>query len=143
MNKYAQAKYQKPFSELSQQERGRVYYSVIESAGRPNAKVNAKVRKLEVRGKVLLLVTALLATERIIHARDRVKEAARQGSIIAGGMLGGGLAGFGVSFLCGPGEPVCAALLVFLGSNLGGMAGEQVNDIYQDELDEFNRWLAP
>lgn len=142
LNKYSRAQFEKPFSELSQQERAKIYYAVIESAGRANAKVNVKVRKLAVRGKVFLLFTALLATERIIDAQDRVKEAARQGSMIAGGMLGGGIAGFGVSFVCGPAEPVCAVLLVFLGSNLGGMAAEALNDEYQDELGEFNRWLT-
>jgi hypothetical protein len=141
LNRYSQTQFGKPFAELSQHERGRVYYSVIESAGRANAQVNTKVQILRVLGKVFLLVTALLAADRILDARDRVKEAARQGSIIAGGMLGGGLAGFGVSFICGPAEPVCAALLVFLGSNLGGMVGEALNDVYQDELEEFNRWL--
>lgn len=115
---------------------------MIDSAGRPNAKVNVKLRRLQVIGKVMLIVTALLATERIIDARDKVKEAARQGSIIAGGLLGGGIVGFGVSFICGPAEPACAAALVFIGSNLGGMAAQVANDAYQDELEEFNRWMA-
>jgi hypothetical protein len=95
---------------LSEAERNTVYYSVIETAGRPNATVNAKVRKLQVRAKVFLIITALLAADSIVNAKDKVREAARQGNIIAGGMLGGGLAGFGVSFICGPAEPVCAVL---------------------------------
>ncbi|WP_321853201.1 hypothetical protein [Paraburkholderia tropica] len=142
LNKYAQKQFGKQFSDLSETERNKVYYSVIESAGRPNATVNAKVRKLQVRGKVFLIITALLAADSIINSQDKVKEAARQGSIIAGGMLGGGLAGFGVSFVCGPAEPVCAVALVYIGSSLGGMAGEALNDVYQDELDEFNGWMA-
>lgn len=142
LNKYAESQFGKPFSDLSDQQRGKIYYSVIESAGRPNAKVNVKIRKLQVIGKVMIIVTALLATERIIDARDKVKEAARQGSIIAGGLLGGGIVGFGVSFICGPAEPACAAALVFIGSNLGGMAAQVANDAYQDELEEFNRWMA-
>jgi len=31
---------------------------------------------------------------------------------------------------------------VYIGSSLGGMAGETLNDVYQDELDEFNTWMA-
>ena len=117
-------------------------YSVIESAGRSNANVNVRIRKLQVRGKVLLIVTALLATERIIDAKNKVKEVARQGSIIAGGLLGGGIAGVGVSFICSPAETICAAAVVLIGTNLGGMAAEFANDIYQDESEEFNRWMT-
>ena len=142
LNKYAQAEFGKAFSDLSEQQRGKIYYSVIEAAGRSNANVNVRIRKLQVRGKVLLIVTALLATERIIDAKNKVKEVARQGSIIAGGLLGGGIAGFGVSFICGPAEPICAAAVVLIGTNVGGMAAEFANDVYQDELEEFNRWMT-
>jgi hypothetical protein len=38
--------------------------------------------------------------------------------------------------------PAIPAALVFIGSNLGGMAAEIANDVYQDELEEFNRWMA-
>ncbi|HEX7682018.1 MAG TPA: hypothetical protein VF446_00485 [Trinickia sp.] len=59
-----------------------------------------------------------------------------------GGLLVGGIAGVGVSFICGPAEPICAAAVVLIGANLGGMAAEFANDVYQDELEEFNRWMA-
>lgn len=142
LNKYARDQFQTPFKELTEAERNQVYYTVIEAAGRPNAKVNVKVRQLAVRGKVFLIFSALIAVGRIINAKNRVKEAARQGSIIAGGMLGGGIAGFGASFVCGPAEPVCAAVLVYIGASGGSVVAEELNDAYQDELDEFNRWMA-
>lgn len=141
LNKYAQKEFQKNFTDLTDQERGKIYYEVIKSAGRGNDSVNTKIRKLRVRGNVFLLITAILATGEVIGAKDKVKELARQGSIIAGGMLGGGIAGFGVSFVCGPAEPLCAVALVYIGSNLGGMAGQVANDAYQAELDEFMRWM--
>jgi len=94
-----------------------------------------------VRGSVFLVVTAILVTGEVIGAKNKVKELARQGSIIAGGMIGGGIAGFGVSFVCGPAEPLCALALVYIGSNVGGIAGEVANDAYQEELDEFMRWV--
>ncbi|MFL9987653.1 hypothetical protein [Paraburkholderia sediminicola] len=141
LNKYAQKEFQKNFTDLTEQERGKIYYEVIKSAGRGNDSVNAKIKTLRVRGSVFLLVTAILATGEVIGAKDKVKELARQGSIIAGGMIGGGLAGFGVSFVCGPAEPLCAVALVYIGSNVGGIAGEVANDAYQDELDEFMRWM--
>jgi len=52
---------------------------------------------------VFLIITALLAADSIVNAKDKVREAARQGSIIAGGMLGGGLAGFGMFVHMRPG----------------------------------------
>lgn len=142
LNKYAEQQFDKPFNELTEAEHNKIYYSVIESAGRSNAKVDVKVRRLQVRGKIFLIFTALFAADAIIKSKDKVREAARQGSIIAGGMIGGGIAGFGASFLCGPGEPICAAFLIYIASSAGGIAGGDINDAYQDELEEFNRWMA-
>lgn len=142
LDKYAQRQFVKPFSQLTELERSKVYYAVIEAAGRPNDDVNASIRKMRVMAKVAILVTSLFAIGAIINADDKVKEAARQGSIIAGSMLGGGIAGLLVSFMCGPAEPVCAAILVYIGTSAGAITGEMVNDVYQDELDEFYRWTS-
>lgn len=57
------------------------------------------------------------------------------------GSIGGSLAGLAVSFVCGPAEPACGMALVFIGSNLGGMAAEAGNDVYQDELPVFMHWM--
>jgi len=141
LDRYAQRDFQKDFTDLTEQERGTIYYEVIKSAGRGNETVNAKIKTLRVRGSVFLVVTAILVTGEVIGAKNKVKELARQGSIIAGGMIGGGIAGFGVSFMCGPAEPLCALALVYIGSNVGGIAGEVANDAYQEELDEFMRWM--
>ena len=40
-------------------------------------------------------------------------------------MIGGGLAGGAVSFICGPVEPVCAFITVGIGASLGGTAGQR------------------
>jgi hypothetical protein len=100
-----------------------------------------RVRRLQVSARVAILFTAIIATGEVVGAKDKVKEAARQGSIIAGGMIGGSLAGLAVSFVCGPAEPACAIALVFIGSNLGGMAAEVGNDMYQEELPVFMHWM--
>lgn len=71
----------------------------------------------------------------------KVKEATRQGSIIAGGMIRGSLAGLAVSFVCGPAEPACAIAPVLIGSNLGGITAEAGNDLYQEELPVFMHWM--
>ncbi|WCM23467.1 hypothetical protein NDK50_21590 [Paraburkholderia bryophila] len=141
LNKYSQIEFKRNFVDLTEQERGKIYYEVIKSAGRGNDTVNTNIRKLRVRGRVFLLVTAILAVGEIVGAKNKIKEVARQGSIIAGGMIGGGLAGFGVSFVCGPAEPLCAVALVYIGSHAGGTVGQLANDAYQDELVEFMRWM--
>lgn len=141
LNKYAQAQFGKNFDGLTTEQRNAVYYTVLKKAGGANADVSAKVRRLQVSARVAILFTAIIATGEVIGAKDKVKEAARQGSIIAGGMIGGSLAGLAVSFVCGPAEPACAVALVFIGSNLGGIAAEAGNDLYQEELAVFMHWM--
>jgi hypothetical protein len=141
LNKYAQQQFGRPFMDLSAAERGSVYYAVIESAGRDNARVTATAAKMQLLGKSLILFTAILAVGQIVHAKDKVREVARQGSIIAAGMIGGAAAGAAVSFVCGPAEPICAVATVAIGSNLGGMAGQVLFDFYQDELNAFNQLM--
>ncbi|MCP1117696.1 hypothetical protein JOE11_002341 [Robbsia andropogonis] len=141
LNKYAEQQFGRSFLTLSETERGSVYYAVIESAGRDNARVTAKAAKMQALGKSLILFTAVLAVGEIVHAKDKVREVARQGSIIAAGMIGGAGAGAAVSFICGPAEPICAVATVMIGSNLGGMAGQVMFDVYQDELDAFNKLM--
>ncbi|MDR6444028.1 hypothetical protein J2794_000117 [Paraburkholderia terricola] len=141
LNKYAQAQSGKNFAALTIEERNAVYYTVLKKAGGANADVTTKVRQLRVSARVAIIFTAILATGEVVAAKDKVREAARQGSIIAGGMIGGSLAGLAVSFVCGPAEPACAIALVFIGSNLGGMAAEATNDMYQEELSVFMNWM--
>ncbi|HDR9248838.1 TPA: hypothetical protein QDB50_000521 [Burkholderia vietnamiensis] len=141
LNKYAQGQFGKDFVQLSEKERAAVYYTILQKAGGGNTGVTVKVRRLQILSKVGILVTALLAVYEVTGSKNKVREAARQGSIIAGGMIGGSLAGLAVSFVCGPAEPACAAALVLIGSGVGGMAGEVANDVYQDELEVFNHWI--
>jgi hypothetical protein len=141
LNKYAQSQFGKDFAALSADERNAVYFTVLNKAGGGNAGVTTSVRRFQVLAKAAILVTALFAVGSIVNAKDRMREAARQGSLIAGGMLGGAAAGVAVSFVCGPAEPICAVALVYIGSNLGGMAAESFNDFYRDELEAFNHWV--
>lgn len=142
LDRYAMRDFKKPFLQLTEVERNKVYYEVIKSAGRPNAGVNAKLMKMQAYSTVLILLSAAFAANEIYRAEDKIKELARQGSTIAGGMIGGGVAGFYVSFLCGPAEPICAIATVAIGSALGGMIGGALDELYQMELEIFTRWNA-
>lgn len=141
LNKYAEEIYGKQFAELTQDERPKVYYKTLIKAGMGNANVTSDVKRLRLQSSALLMVTAILAVAEIVKAKDHVRAAARQGSIIAGGMIGGTAAGLSASFLCGPAEPLCALLVVLIGANAGGIAAEQLDDAYQDVLPIFTDWI--
>jgi hypothetical protein len=140
LDKYSRKAYGKPFTELSEAERNRVSYSVIESAGRNDAAVTAGTRKLRVAGKVGLLITGALAAHAILTAPDKIQEAARQGTVIQGGVLGGYLAGLATPWVCGPGTPLCALAVAILGVAVGSIATGSAFNAYEDEIKEFGAW---
>ncbi len=142
LNKYSNEIYKQKFDSLNTEQRNSVYFKVLSKAGQGNTGVTSKVRRLVISSRVAILVTAILAAGEIIGAKDKVKEAARQGSIIAGGMIGGVAAGLGASFVCGPAEPLCAAAVVMIAASAGGMAAEAANDLYQEELPVFIDWMT-
>ncbi|MGE5385429.1 MAG: hypothetical protein ACM3SV_06005 [Betaproteobacteria bacterium] len=140
LDAYSKKLFKRPFSALSEVEKNKVYYSVIESAGRDRASVTVATKRLRVIGKVGLLVTATLAVHSVAIADNKPKEAVRQGAIIGGGLAGGWLAGLAVSAICGPGAPICAVAVVLVGGIAGGLAAESAVDAFDDELEEFTRW---
>lgn len=140
LNKKANEIYKKDFSKLETAEKQRIYYRTIESAGRDNAAMTTKVKRLRVIGKVCLLATAAIATYSILNADNKQKEAVKQGFGIGGGLFGGFLAGLTVSTICGPGAPVCAVAIVLMGSLAGGGVGAYVAETLDNELEEFTKW---
>jgi hypothetical protein len=140
LDKYSRKTYGKSFAELSEAERSRVSYSVIESAGRNDAAVTAGTRKLRVAGKVGILITGGLAAHAILTAPNKIQETARQGTVIQGGVLGGYLAGLATTWVCGPGAPLCALAVAILGVAVGSIATEVAFNAYEDEIEEFGAW---
>lgn len=140
IEKYATSRFGKSYEALTAEQKRQIHYEVIESSGRDNAKFTKGTERLRIMGKVGILVTAAFATYEILNADNKVKETAHQGMIIGGGTAGGLLAGLGVSFICGPGAPLCAIAVVLAGSALGGIAGSVAADSLDDELEEFSKW---
>lgn len=138
--KYSQKDFGKGYRDLAPDQQRQIHYKVIESSGRDNARVTKGTDRMRIMGKVGILVTATFATYEILNADNKVKETARQGLILSGGAAGGMLAGLGVSFLCGPGAPICAIAVVLVGSAVGGVAGGVAADALDDELEEFSQW---
>jgi len=140
LDKYSLKAFGKPFAELSDSERERASYSVIESAGRNDVAVTAGTRRLRIAGKVGILITAALAAHEILTAPNKVQETARQGTVVQGGVLGGYLAGLTTAWVCGPGAPLCALAVAILGVAIGSVATESAFNAYQDEIEEFRSW---
>jgi len=90
LNKYAANLFDgRKFIDLSVNERAKVYHKVIWKAADDRSSVTNKSARLASYGKVLILMTGAIAVAEIVKAKDHVKEAARQGDIIAAGMIGG------------------------------------------------------
>jgi len=140
LNKKTEKKFGKKFAELSKGQKDSVYYEIVESSARPNAKFNTVNKVLKVSGKVLIVVTIAYATYEIANADNKPKEVIKQGITIGGGLAGGALAGLAVSAVCGPGAPFCAIGLMLGGGVASGWAASEFADSLDDELEEFTKW---
>ncbi|MGA7815088.1 hypothetical protein, partial [Caballeronia sp.] len=140
LDRYSNRLFSKPFRLLTEAEKDRAYYAVIEAAGRSNAKVSAKTARLRVGGKVGILITGALAAYSIASADDKITETARQGTVVTGGMIGGALAGLAVSSVCGPGAPFCAIAVLIIGSSAAASLTDAAYDLYLEEVREFQAW---
>jgi 23S rRNA maturation mini-RNase III len=140
LDRYSNDLFRKSYDSLSAAEQKKVHYTILEAAGRDDAKFTQGTKKMMIMGKLGVLVTATLATYQILNADNKPKETARQGIIVGGGALGGVFAGMGVSALCGPGAPICAIAVVLAGSVVGGVTGGVVADSLDEELEEFSQW---
>jgi len=140
LDKYSVRLFKKPFSELTESEKDKASYAVIESSSRNQISISTATQRLRIAGKVGILITAAIAVHTILTANDKLSEAARQGTVIQGGVLGAYLAGLAVSSICGPGAPFCAIAVVIIGTTASSVVTESALDIYTDEIKEFRTW---
>ena len=144
LDKYARKVFGRPFSVLSDTERSQAFYAVVASAGRDRVNVTAETRRLRILGRVTLVATAVLAFHAVAIAENKPREFVRQGALIGGGMVGGAVASaLFVAPLCGPGAILCAVAVVLLGSVAGSLAADAMEQVAEDELEEFLRWNLP
>lgn len=140
LDEKSQTGFKKNYNQLSKTQQKEVLYKALEGSGRDNAKFTAGTKIMTVMGKVGIIMTAALATYEILNADNKVKETARQATILGAGVAGGFLAGLGVSAICGPAAPACAVAVVLLGSVAGGITGSVVADTFDEELEELSHW---
>lgn len=140
LNEKSLKKFGKRFVELGSEQRDSMYYEMVESSARPNAKFNTLNKVLKVSGKVLIVVTIAYAMYEIANADNKPKEAIKQGITIGGGAAGTALASSAVLTVCGPGAPICAVGLMLAAGVASGWAASKLADSLDDEIEEFTRW---
>jgi hypothetical protein len=140
LNEKSTKKFGKIFTELNSEQKTSMYYEIVESSARPDARFNTLNKALRVSGKVLIVVTITYATYEIINADNKPKEAIKQGLTIAGGAAGTSLAGLAVSTVCGPGAPFCAIGLMLAAGVTSGWVASKLADSMDDEIEEFTKW---
>lgn len=103
------------FGRLNVEQQNSVYAAVVESAGKSNPRITARMRTLSRAGRGLIVLSLCVSVYNIATAADKtaatLHEGAAVGAGVAGGMAGGALAGLA----CGPGAPVCVTIGVFVG----------------------------
>ena len=87
--KYAVKLFGKSFKALSGEERNQVWLTIVARSGKPDEAVNMKVRKFGRAGRLFLVFTVSVAVYNVATAEDKVTAAAREGTSLAGGFLGG------------------------------------------------------
>lgn len=121
---YAQKKYQVPFAQLPQAKRDAVFLEIVDSSGRPNAQVNAKVASTLRYARVLGVATAGVALYNVAQAENKPKAVAREGAVLGTGFASGAAGGAAAGLLCGPGAPICVTLGVLVGGALGAIGAD-------------------
>jgi hypothetical protein len=109
------------FSRLSVAQQNAVYAAIVDSAGRSNPQITARMWRVSVAGRALLLVSVALAVYNIATAEDHVAAAQREGALLGGGIAGGIAGGALAGLMCGPGAPVCVTVGAFLGGAAAGL----------------------
>jgi hypothetical protein len=106
------------FSRLSNTKQNGIYASIVTSAGRSNRHVTRAMAGLAYAGRGALFVSVALSVYHVASSTNRVaafqKELAVNGASVAGGIVGGAVAGLA----CGPGAPICVTVGAFVGGAL-------------------------
>lgn len=135
LDKYSDALFKKPWSQLSKSEAEAVGLEIIEASGRPNPKVNATIARLSKLARVLWFVSLAIAILDIAVAENKIRASFEAAGSIGGGIAGGFVAGFAAGAVAGsitgPGAIIAAVVGGIIGSIAGGEFGKMVYDDFQ------------
>lgn len=124
LEKYAQSKFGRAFSALSESEQNAVYLSVVEASGRANTTVTLQALRLGRLGRGLMVLSLAIAVYDVATADDKVEAAEHEAVGFGGGFLGGAAGGAVAGLACGPGAPVCVTIGVFVGGVAGALGAD-------------------
>ena len=118
------------FKQLTISQQEAVYREIVESSGRPNAKVNAQAKNFSRLGKGLLILSLSVAAYNVATADNKVRALGNEGAALGGGLAGGAAGGALAGLACGPGAPVCSTIGIIIGGALGGIGADYVFDYF-------------
>jgi hypothetical protein len=125
---YAQRLFGRGFGALAEAEQNEVFLAVINASGRARPSVLIRSVRFARFAKGLLYVTVAFAVSHVATAEDPGRAVAKEVVVVGAGVGGAALAGLATSVVCGPGAPVCAALLVFVGGGLAAFGSDYAFD---------------
>lgn len=106
------------FSRLPSAKQNAIYASIVTSAGKANVHVARAMTGLTYAGRGVIFLALALSAYKIATSSNKVaafqKELVSNGVSIAGGIVGGALAGLA----CGPAAPICVTVGAFVGGAL-------------------------
>lgn len=130
---YALKRFKRSFSALSQAEKEAVWIDIVHAAGRSNNVVNMRVKWYGIAGRTLLVASLAFAVYNVATAEDKPRQAAKEGTVIAGGVAGGAAASAAVIVLASnPGGWVVGAV-IFVGAAIGGVGTSELFDYFWPE----------
>lgn len=109
------------FARLTVEQQNRVFAAIVESAGKSNPRITARMRTVSRAGRGLLVLSLGISVYTIATAEDKGEAALREGAITGGGIAGGIAGGALAGLVCGPGAPVCVTIGAFAGGALAAM----------------------
>lgn len=103
----------KNFHALNKAQKERVYAEIVNSAGKSNPKITARMRNVSRAGRALIVLSIAVSIYTIATAEDKMQSAKQEAVVTGVGIVsaagGGALAGLA----CGPGAPVCVTIGAF------------------------------
>jgi hypothetical protein len=133
---WANYAFKKPYSQLSNPEKDIVALKIIGGAGRPNQDYIKLAKYFGMAGKTLAVVTVAISAYKIFVSDNKLLTAGREGTIIGGGIVGGGIAL--AIFGCAATAIICVGAALFVGSFIGAEAAEKGFDFVSEWLRKDN-----